>query len=129
MVGSVSNTEYGVRGHKLRPGISAACCWWACGPCDEEYGPISLWVHVLAPELLSTKNLDSSVKTTGVQSLTVHMHMKWVCAHCKRLWIWRCVKGMRIAGLRDPKPTSCNLFLTVCVLTQRLHSGSRYVRS
>jgi hypothetical protein len=64
----------------------------------------------------STHNLDSWVKRTGVQSLTAHV--TWVCAHCKRFWIRRCVKGMQIACLRDLNPSSCNLFLTVCLLTR-----------
>jgi hypothetical protein len=64
----------------------------------------------------STQNLVSSVNRTGIQSLT--FHVIWVCAHCKRSLIWRCVKDMRIAGLRDLNPASCNLFLTVFVLTR-----------
>jgi hypothetical protein len=65
----------------------------------------------------STQNLNSSVKRTGVQSLTNCQYV-WVGAHCKRSWIWRCVKGMQIAGLCDLNPASWNLFLTVCVLTR-----------
>ena len=63
----------------------------------------------------STQNLDSSVKRTGVQSLTVHV--TWVCDHCEHSWKWRCV-GMQIAGLLDLKPASYNLFLTFCILTR-----------
>ena len=63
----------------------------------------------------STQNLDSSVKRIGVQSLTVHV--TWVCVHCKQSWIWCCVNGLQIVALRDLIPASCNLFLTVRVIT------------
>ena len=61
----------------------------------------------------SSKNLDSSVDSTGVQSRIVHL--TWVLAKTNQSCTCCLVNGTRKAGLPSFSPNSWNLFLAVCV--------------
>ena len=62
---------------------------------------------------MSRQYLDSSLKNSGSQSLSVQL--RWSCVQFRRACLWSRGKWMRIHALLDRRPLCRRLLWTVCV--------------